>query len=134
MNAIWQQFDLNRTKNERKQTPLHIAALAGNFEAVRLFCSYGSNPDLEDANGETPMQIALGLESGPSRSCVKALFDYGSSPYKAIQYCAEKNFTDMNLYIDELLKAKRDDDTNQIINLVFQGKKLRLIQLFRIKP
>jgi ankyrin repeat protein len=46
-------------RNNRKQTPLHLAALYKSSMAIRLLLSRGADPNAKDENGLTPFAYAL---------------------------------------------------------------------------
>lgn len=39
-------------------TPLHVAARAGSFDAVKTLLELGAMPDLRNSAGQTPLHIA----------------------------------------------------------------------------
>jgi len=45
-------------------TALHVAVAAGQFECVALLRGKGANPDLQNREGKTPRQMAVGLADG----------------------------------------------------------------------
>lgn len=46
-------------KNNRNQTPLHLAVIQGHVGMVQLLVSEGSDVNAEDEDGDTAMHIAL---------------------------------------------------------------------------
>lgn len=52
--------DLN-AKNESGQTPLHVAVLYNYKDSITLLLSYGADPQIKDAHGRTPIDIAQTL-------------------------------------------------------------------------
>jgi ankyrin repeat protein len=54
------------------QTPLHIAAEAGDVEMVQLLLGRGATLDLRDASGSTPLHLALEAQVG-RRECGNCL-------------------------------------------------------------
>lgn len=46
-------------KNDRGQTPLHVAAILGKLDMVRLLLDNGANPNARDQYGLTPLNAAL---------------------------------------------------------------------------
>ncbi|KAJ3112942.1 Ankyrin repeat domain-containing protein 16 [Phlyctochytrium bullatum] len=50
---------LLRTKaGKERLTPLHLAALSGSLECVRMLLKHGADPGIRDANRRTPLTIA----------------------------------------------------------------------------
>jgi tetratricopeptide (TPR) repeat protein len=47
-----------QTTDERKWTPLHVAAIQGQLSAVETLLEYGANPDITDGDGMTALQNA----------------------------------------------------------------------------
>ncbi len=52
--------DLINAQNNGKQTPLHLAVLKNQAEAVALLLHSGAEPDLADVDGNTPLHLAAG--------------------------------------------------------------------------
>ena len=46
---------------DQRLTPLHDAVTGGDIEIIRLLVSYGADKDAKDAEGKTPINIAVGL-------------------------------------------------------------------------
>jgi len=46
-------------RNEKDETPLHIAAAANNLAEAQILLGQGANPDAQDANDSTPLHIAV---------------------------------------------------------------------------
>ena len=46
--------------NSLLQTPLHLAARGSHVESFQLLLEYGAHFDVENTDGETPMQLASG--------------------------------------------------------------------------
>lgn len=44
--------------NSRGQTPLHVAAMKGEFEAAQMLIDYGSDCDAPDLQGNSPLHYA----------------------------------------------------------------------------
>ena len=118
LNSIWNIFSLDELSNQEMQTLLHLASIKKYAHLTQLLCAYGADKDAQDANGVTPMQLAL---DGMYKECVKTLIEYGSSRQQALEYCQKRNLSEMGTFLHNI-PTKRD--SNEIINLVFQGKKL----------
>ena len=43
---------------EKGNSPIHVAAQAGQTAQVELLCVYGADPGAKDANGRTPYEYA----------------------------------------------------------------------------
>ena len=51
--------DLNKTTPTDKDTPLHIACARGFMDCVNLLLSGNANPNLRNAAGHTPLEVAI---------------------------------------------------------------------------
>ena len=47
--------------DDRKRTPLHLAAVQGNLKAAKMLLKHGARKDLKDENGMTPLDVAKSL-------------------------------------------------------------------------
>uniref|UniRef100_A0A183BBH4 ANK_REP_REGION domain-containing protein n=1 Tax=Echinostoma caproni TaxID=27848 RepID=A0A183BBH4_9TREM len=56
-------------------TPLHRAAIAGNFEAIKALLDLGQNPNVRDARDLTPLYHAVSQDV-PTRCIVQLLYDH----------------------------------------------------------
>ncbi len=45
-------------KDSQGQTPLHLASSQGSIEIIRLLCYYGADLDIQNDNGELPVDLA----------------------------------------------------------------------------
>eukprot|EP00929_Paragymnodinium_shiwhaense_P050099 TRINITY_DN25251_c0_g1_i1.p1 TRINITY_DN25251_c0_g1~~TRINITY_DN25251_c0_g1_i1.p1 ORF type:complete len:481 (+),score=49.45 TRINITY_DN25251_c0_g1_i1:63-1505(+) len=74
--------------NDEANTPLHDAARIGDLEVARLLLRYGANPNATNGLAETPLAVALRMESGlscylpgySSTEVLRALLEAGASP------------------------------------------------------
>lgn len=60
--------------DSRGQSPLHYAARAGHFPAIHVLIDAGANINLPDADGCTPLYLAL-LES-KGETCARVILEY----------------------------------------------------------
>lgn len=51
-------MDLHSFEQEKGNTPLHIAAKAGQVCQAELLCVYGADPGAPDSNSKTPIHYA----------------------------------------------------------------------------
>jgi hypothetical protein len=68
--------DVNGTDSEKKDTPLHVAAISGNVEFIKLLLSYKAQIEARDTAGYTPLGFAVLVNQLES---VKALADAGAA-------------------------------------------------------
>jgi ankyrin repeat protein len=61
--------------DKSRRSPLHYAAIFGNWPAVKILLEIGSNPNLKDGLGNYPLHYAL---SSGSRSCAQPLLQSGA--------------------------------------------------------
>jgi ankyrin repeat protein len=145
---IINNVDLN-AKNERGFTPLHIAALNGNDDLIRLMIDR-ADPNITDSDGLTPLHFAT---NEGYIECVKALIDHGADVHKTstdavyyvsnhipvylpggrtpLHFAAERGYDDVAL---ELLQrgAKidaKDNDDNDPRTLALLNKQNSTAQL-----
>ena len=71
------------------RTPLHVAALAGQHEAVRILVEASSNVHLTDADGMTPLQYAARI---PRLDSLIALVEAGAD----VNTCNASGFTPLH--------------------------------------
>lgn len=65
-------------KNNRNQTPLHLAVTQGHMEMVQLLVSEGCDVNAEDEDGDTAMHIVLERQNLMSVMADERLDDEGS--------------------------------------------------------
>ena len=53
-----EDIDLN-VRNNKKQTPLHLATIKGHISVIRAILKHHGHPSLQDAQGDTPLHDAL---------------------------------------------------------------------------
>lgn len=61
-------------KDKNGCTPLHYASAQDNYYSVKLLLNYGSKPDIQNVDGDTPVDIANELENANS---LKAFKEFG---------------------------------------------------------
>lgn len=54
--------DINKTHSISGWALLHLAAEIQQYEAMRLLLKNGANPNLQDANGNTPLHLSVDSE------------------------------------------------------------------------
>jgi len=64
---------------ERECSPLHVAAINGNWAAARLILVYGADASAKDKHGEAPLHAAA--RSG-HEELIRLLLNYGADPSK----------------------------------------------------
>lgn len=69
-------YELNlKIKNEEKQTPLHVAVLVKNQEAVELLINKGADLNINGNAGQTPLHVAI---SAKNQDAIKLLIEKGA--------------------------------------------------------
>lgn len=68
----------NLVTNESRQTPLHYAVIANALNCVRVFIGSTANFNARDANGDTPISLALNDGCTGSGELVPALIEGGA--------------------------------------------------------
>lgn len=77
--------DVN-VKNNRNQTPLHLAIIQGHVGLVQLLVSEGSDVNAEDEDGDTAMHIALERQQLMSVLMEKREGELGSSLFSKVSW------------------------------------------------
>lgn len=75
-------------RDEYSDTPLHVAALCNNLEAINLLIAAKANVNTTDSQDETPLYCAVKLKA--DAKVIDALLDAGANPHWAY-YMAVKN-------------------------------------------
>ncbi|KAI8096259.1 ankyrin repeat-containing domain protein [Halteromyces radiatus] len=70
------ELDVNTIHGPHKELALHAAASAGSFDAVELLLEHGSDVNLKDTLGHTPLSNSLFAKSLP---CTQLLIDAGAA-------------------------------------------------------
>lgn len=65
-------------RNEKNETPLHLAATFGNAAACEMLIRAGAHIYVTNDEGMTPLHISTTLARA---DCVTVLLKYGSNPY-----------------------------------------------------
>lgn len=61
---------INAHESSDRNTPLHVAAMAGNVEAVRFMLANGANADALDEDGRTALMMALHNNQQPAATAL----------------------------------------------------------------
>lgn len=77
-------------KNNRNQTPLHLAVIQGHVGMVQLLVSEGSDVNAEDEDGDTAMHIALERQQLMSVMMEKREGEMGLSLLSTVSWELEK--------------------------------------------
>jgi ankyrin repeat protein len=98
--------DVNK-KNERGQTPLQVAILNDNFDAVNLLLASGADVNKKNKRGQTPLQVAILNDNFDAVNLLLAsgaVFNEGNDCYGTL------------LFLEDL---KRRDDAVRLLNNQF---------------
>lgn len=57
---------VNAKESRNRYTPLHVAAMAGNVDAVKFILANGGNADAVDRDGRTALMMCLYQSQGPA--------------------------------------------------------------------
>lgn len=69
-------YELNlKIKNEKKQTPLHVAVLVENQETVELLINKGADLNINGNAGQTPLHVAIRTKN---QDAIKLLIEKGA--------------------------------------------------------
>lgn len=69
----------NPTRPDGGESALHVASLNGRLEAACVLLAAGADPNAQDNRGQTPLTVAIGVESsGPE--LVELLLKHGANP------------------------------------------------------
>lgn len=67
-------------RDEQGNTPLILAALNGNLEAVECLVAYGANVNAQDSRGNTPLSLASWSNEARTETVIETLIKNGSDP------------------------------------------------------
>ena len=87
-NIEYATFFINKGANvmyarrKSKKTPLHDAAENGSLDIAKLLINEGSEVDLEDKDGRTPLHYAAGMGGDQSFEIVRLLIEAGANVNK----------------------------------------------------
>ena len=81
-NIRGSQIRILRFRDRFEMTPLHVAAMYDNLEAVKLLLANGADPELESSEGGTPITCA---EIYGNQEILDCFFKFlgEENPYKA---------------------------------------------------
>ncbi|XP_058123704.1 uncharacterized protein LOC131281910 [Anopheles ziemanni] len=68
-------YDIDVPSPRYATTPLHLACLCNELRRVKLLLKHGANPTLENSEGVTPLQLAVGNRNTP---LVRTLLEHNS--------------------------------------------------------
>ena len=77
-------------ENHDWQTPLHLAAMRGNFSMVEDMCRMGANPEQKDDSGHTPLHFAREGSHEEIIQCLEYYVDRHSRDPEAYYFQREK--------------------------------------------
>lgn len=81
--------DVN-VKNNRNQSPLHLAVIQGHVGMVQLLVSQGSDVNAEDEDGDTAMHIALERQQLMALAMEKREGEMGAALLSKVRIAAGK--------------------------------------------
>lgn len=67
------------TANQMGQTAIHIASLWGHVETIKVLLRLGSDANVENVRGSTPLHFAAGAKDNAIEAC-QVLLDAGADP------------------------------------------------------
>lgn len=77
-------------KNNRNQSPLHLAVIQGHVGMVQLLVSQGSDVNAEDEDGDTAMHIALERQQLMALAMEKREGEMGAALLSKVRIAAGK--------------------------------------------
>lgn len=99
--AIWlitKWADVN-TRGAQNYTPLHLAAVSGNYTLTTILLNEGADPNAEECDGQTALHKAVFSRNA---DVVKAIIDAGANINQADDY----GYTPLDLLFENMALAK----------------------------
>ena len=107
-------------KNQKQDTPLHIATLNGAKDIVEILIENGASTDIKNLDQETALHIAV---TENQLEIVKCLVEKGAlvnaknkDNFTPHFLAAKLNFNDIVEYLTKMKKRKAESEPGEIIN------------------
>ena len=124
--------DIDGIDDDDGLTPLHVAAMYGRSEMIRILLQYGANPNILDKDGSTPCDHA---HTNEFATCVKIFKDEMSKEEVRLHEDDELDRSRAVQYVsmvsEECLKATSDEEvlSKELQNLRIEDIRQKLVNL-----